>query len=107
MKLGKYRLHEFLIRTLHNLLVVRTADEAAQQHLALRCPARPLGGGVRSRHEGTALDEGTQDPEGIQIETDLVLVEGDRDRRRGRGRYAGEGICDGLVVRPDERLGSP
>ena len=46
-ELGEYRLHEFLVRTLQNLLVVRTTDETAQQHLARRCPARPLGGGVR------------------------------------------------------------
>ena len=83
MKLGKDCLNELLVRTLQNLLIVRTSDEAAQKHLALRCAARPLGGGVSSRHQRTVLYEGTQDPERIQIETNLVLVEGDRDGRRG------------------------
>ena len=100
-------LDELFIGALQNLLVVGPADEAAQQHLARRRAARPLGGGIRRRHERTALYEGTENPEGIQIESDLLLVEGDRDRRRGRGRDAGERVCDDLVVGPDERFGSP
>jgi len=107
MKLRQNRLDEFLVRALQNLLVVRTADKTTQQHLPHRCSARPLGGGVSRCHERTALHEGAENSEGVQIEANLTLLEGNRYRRRGGGRYVGKCVCDGLVKRPHERLGSP
>ena len=46
-----------------------------------RCPADPFCGGVRRGHKGATLYQRTQDPEGIQVKSDLALIEGDRDCR--------------------------